>query len=91
MRSFKSQPVIALMMSIPALIAPVGPSHAKQICEKKCFRAETCPIVGDKCLRFDWCRDECHEAGSNAPGQGGTAPDGAKPPSPPLPEPNLKI
>ena len=61
----------------------VDPAAAREVCEKKCYKAQTCPIVGSKCLDFDWCRDECHEEGSTVP-----RPEAEKPAKPMLPGPD---
>ncbi len=60
----------------------VAPASAREVCEKKCYKAQTCPIVGSKCLDFDWCRDECREEGSTEP-----RPEAEKPAKPMLPGP----
>ena len=50
---------IAVALVLGALAVPAA---AGEVCEKKCYKAQTCPVAGTKCLDFNWCRDECQQS-----------------------------
>jgi hypothetical protein len=81
---------IVIWLLIPS-IAGAAVAHAEPACEKKCYKAETCPIIGDKCLSFDWCHDVCQEKSADKPS--GADAERSKPatPKPPLPAPGTPI
>jgi hypothetical protein len=62
-----------LSLTIVACLAG-GSAQAKTVCEKQCFEAQTCPTVGTKCLKFNWCRDVCREEDREAPREEGEKP-----------------
>lgn len=80
------------MYVLPVLLVAGFAAHdakAADACEKKCYKAKTCAIVGPQCLEFDWCIDPCK-------GRSATPGDEAAPSKPdqgkdPLPGPNKEI
>jgi hypothetical protein len=64
---------------------------AGERCEKKCFEAQTCPIVGSTCLKFNWCRDVCATEGTPGLGAEKAPSDKKDAPVGPLPGPKTEI
>jgi hypothetical protein len=84
--------LLALGLVQVLLAGGIAAVEAKEGCKKQCFEAETCPIVGSKCLKFEWCRDACNGEATGPQGNESSprAPDAEVPPASapgPLPGP----
>lgn len=84
-------PAKALSTIALLLMTACTAARAEERCEKKCYEAETCPIVGTKCLKFTWCRDVCDGKGGSGAGGDSASPDKKPAPAGPLPGPKTEI
>jgi hypothetical protein len=73
------------------LMMGTATAQAEPACAKKCYKAETCPIIGDKCLSFDWCYDICESKNDPAAPESGSGSTKPAEPKAPLPTPDTQI
>jgi hypothetical protein len=73
------------------LVMGIATAQAEPACAKKCYKAETCPIIGDKCLSFNWCYDLCVSKNHPAAPESGSGSTKPAEPKAPRPAPDTQI